>query len=185
MSLLSGALPRFASGWRGQYANAMCWVIVLSSLYALKRFYSDASVDQLWWVLAPTAWLTGSLTGVRFEFERHVGYVSFEAATAIVPSCAGINYSVMLFGMLGTAFVSRFRGGLGKLAWLAIAAAISYSLTLLVNTARISLGMLVRSMESRLSPDQVHRIEGVLVYMGSLLLVYVAVNARLSRMGWT
>src|SRR5262249_20942404 len=43
---------------------------------ALKYFYSTASVNQLRWILAPTTRMVEIVTGDRFQFESHAGYIN-------------------------------------------------------------------------------------------------------------
>src|SRR5437016_5836528 len=60
-------------------------------MWGLKRYSADAPVDQLRWILAPTARVVTLATGVPFEHERGEGYVSRERRFAIEKVCAGIN----------------------------------------------------------------------------------------------
>jgi hypothetical protein len=56
------------------------------------------------------------------------------------------------------------------------AALIAYLVTLLANTVRIATALQLRSMRIEsglLSPGQLHRFEGIFVYFGFLLLLYV------------
>src|SRR5262249_62167429 len=56
------------------------------------------------------------------------------------------------------------------------AALIAYSATLVANTARITIALLLRQSSVEigwLSPDQLHRFEGVFIYFGFLLLLFV------------
>src|ERR1044072_7927820 len=75
------AQPRpFSQGEKGELRwqkIAQFLVIVLSS-WSLKRFYSTATVDQLRWILWPTAKLVELITGAQFEFEARAGYMNGE-----------------------------------------------------------------------------------------------------------
>jgi exosortase K len=184
MFALSTALPPARVRLRVPPASDVaCWAFVVGGAYALKRYYATASPESLRWVLAPTAWLVDAATEAAFVFESHVGYVSIQAATAIVPGCAGLNFLVMVFGMLGTAFVGRFQRFGSKLQWIGASAVVAYAVTVVVNAGRIRLGMFLRGHSLPLDADHVHRMEGVIVYLGVLLLVHSAGQAMFARAG--
>ena len=68
-------------------------------MWAIKRYYSDAAVDDLRWVLGPTARLVTVATGVPFEWEAGQGYLSRERLFLIEKVCAGLNFMIAAFGM--------------------------------------------------------------------------------------
>ena len=149
-------------------------VVVLLCAGALKFFYSAASVNQLRWILAPTTFLVELVTGTRFQFESYAGYMSSDHTFLIAASCAGVNFLITAFLMLSLGKLWRARSQ--KLAWrfIPIAAVFAYVATLVANTVRISTALRLRSMPlaiSWLTPDELHRLEGILIYFGFLLLL--------------
>jgi hypothetical protein len=65
-----------------------------------------------------------------------------------------------------------------EIAWgfIPTAALIAYSATLVANTARITIALLLRQSSVEigwLNSDQLHRFEGIFVYFGFLLLLFV------------
>jgi exosortase K len=157
-------------------------VIVLIGAYLLKRHYSTASVNELCWILAPTATLVELISGASFAFESHAGYLSSDRSFLIAKSCAGVNFLLTAFLML---VVSRWlRDRSQNMAWRFIptAALIAYLVTLAANTIRITVALQTRQMpgeNSWLLPAQLHRLEGILIYFGFLLLLFV-VSERMS-----
>src|SRR5262249_26245213 len=155
---------------------AQC-VVALAGAFALKLHYSTASADQLRWILAPTTALVELVSGVSFEFESSAGYISKERGFLIASSCAGVNFLIAAFLTLS---MRKLLGDRSKeVAWgfLPTAAMIAYPATLVANTARITIALLLRqsSMEiGWLNPGQLHRFEGVFIYFGFLLLLCVA-----------
>src|SRR6267142_5972898 len=73
--------------------NAQLFVVVLCAA-AVKLYYSTASVDQLRWILAPTTFVVGLISGSRFEFESHAGYLNSDRSFVIAASCAGVNFLI-------------------------------------------------------------------------------------------
>jgi exosortase K len=157
-------------------------LLVLVAAFALKLHYSTASADQLRWILAPTTALVELVSGVTFEFESHAGYVSRERGFLIANSCAGVNFLIAAFLMLS---LRKLLGDRSKeIAWgfIPTAALIAYSATLVANSARITIALLLRQSSVEigwLSPDQLHRFEGVFIYFGFLLLLF-ALSEKMS-----
>jgi exosortase K len=151
-------------------------ILVLVAAFALKLHYSTASADQLRWILAPTAALVELVSGATFEFESHAGYISRERGFLIANSCAGVNFLIAAFLMLS---IRKLLGDRSKeIAWgfIPTAALIAYLATIVANTARITIALLLRQSSVEigwLNPDQLHRFEGVFTYFGFLLLLFV------------
>lgn len=154
---------------------------------ALKFHYSTTSVDGLRWILAPTTYLIHLVTGVSFQFEPHAGYMSSDHAFLIAASCAGVNFLVTAFLMLALSLLWRNR--FAKLGWkfIPLSAALAYAATLVANTVRVSTAIRLQRLPAEiswLSPDQLHRIEGVFIYFGFLLLLFAFsewINQRQAR----
>jgi len=150
---------------------------------SLKYFYSTAGVNQLRWILAPTTGMVEIVTGDRFQFESHAGYINSNHTFLIAASCAGVNFLITAFLVLALGHLWRHRAQ--TLSWMFIpaAAVIAYGVTLVTNTVRISTALELRAMRvqsSWLTAAQLHRFEGIFIYFGFLLLLYV-VSDRLSN----
>ena len=143
--------------------------------WGLKRHYADAGPDDLLWILSPTAWLVGVMTGARFTFQAGEGYLSREHLFLIEKSCAGVNFMIAAFGMLVYALFRRI-GSIGTAAQvLSVSLLASYSAAVVVNAARIVVAMWLAAhpaVWSGFSAADVHRIEGIAVYFGGLVVLY-------------
>ena len=150
--------------------------VVLLSALALKLYYSGASANHLRWILAPTAALVELVSGLRFEFESHAGYMSGDRSFLIAPSCAGVNFLITAFLLLSAGRLLRQKAQGGGWRFIPAAALIAYLVTLVANTVRIAVALRLRSLPegSWLSQEQFHRVEGIFVYFGFLLLLFVA-----------
>lgn len=149
-------------------------VCVLACATALKLYYSEATPNQLRWILAPTAALVECLSGLPFEYESHAGYINRENRFMIVSSCSGVHFMMIAFLMLSLKWISCFHTGWHR--WLTIpsAAIAAYLVTLLANAMRISLALQLQLSHMTvwgLSPERLHRLEGIVVYFGCLLLL--------------
>jgi exosortase K len=159
--------------------SAQLLVVVLCAL-ALKYHYSTATVDQLRWILAPTTALVELLSGRSFQFESYTGYMSSDHTFVIAAPCAGVNFLIMAFLMLGLRRLWRDRFQ-ASWSFLPVTAAVAYVATLITNTTRIfvALEMQKHSVEvSWLTANQLHRLEGIVVYFGFLLLLFMLAERR-------
>ena len=154
---------------------AQC-VVVLAGAFMLKLYYSAASADQLRWILAPTTALVELVSGASFEFESYAGYMSGDRSFLIASSCAGVNFLITAFLMLSLRKLLGDRSQEIGWGFIPRAAVIAYLTTLIANTARISIALRLQKMPAEigwLNPEQLHRIEGIFVYFGFLLLLFV------------
>ena len=149
-------------------------VLAIAVVVAGKHYYRNAGADDLGWLLAPTAKMVSAVTDTHFVREAGVGYIDQRVAFEIAPVCAGLNF--LLAGFL--ALVIGWLGGMttwrGMARRLAVAVVAAYAATLVVNTIRIAIAIRMHA-----NPE-VHRLEGVLVYLGGLCALY-ALARRIER----
>jgi exosortase K len=154
---------------------AQC-VVVLVCAFTLKLYYSTATADQLRWILAPTTAVVELINGTSFEFESHAGYMSSDHSFLIATSCAGVNFLITAFLMLS---MRKLLGDPSKkIAWVFItnAALIAYLVTVVANAARISIALRLQGIAGGiggLNSYQLHRFEGIFIYFGFLLLLFM------------
>ena len=159
------------------------FIAILLCALTLKLYYSTASVNQLRWILAPTTTIVAFVTGLNFDFESHAGYMTSDRSFVIAASCAGVNFLITAFLMLSLKQLWQSRSA--PIAWKLIPKAFvfAYLATLTANTVRISTALQLREMPLEiawLSPNQLHRFEGIFIYFGFLLLLFL-VSERLSQ----
>ena len=157
--------------------------VVLAIAYALKSYYSMASPEQLRWILAPTTQLVELFSRSNFAFEAHAGYLSADRTFLIAGSCAGVNFLITAFLMLSLRELWRrwSTNEKTRFEWLFIpvTALVAYAATLVTNTARICIALQMRRMSfavEGLSSNQLHRFEGIFVYFGFLLLLFLVIE---------
>jgi exosortase/archaeosortase family protein len=102
----------------------------------------------------------------------------------IAVPCAGVNFLITAFLLLTLRRLWRERFQNVSWSMIPVAAVLAYVATLIANTARIwlALELRARSVEvSGLTNNQLHRLEGIVVYFGFLLLLFVLVERFDSR----
>ena len=150
-------------------------MIALVAMWGLKRYYADARADDLWWILTPTARLSGAMAGTSFVAETGQGYLSRERLFLIEKSCAGVNFMIAAFGMLAFALHRRIVDGISGVCVVFASLLASYVAAVVVNALRITAAMWLSAHPNALSTltaAQVHRVEGITVYFGGLVLLY-------------
>jgi exosortase K len=155
--------------------SAQLFVVLLCAAM-LKLYYSTASPNQLRWILAPTTVLVELVSDRSFEFESYAGYISSDHTFLIAASCAGVNFLITSFLMLTLRKLWGDRTQ--NIAWrfIPMAAIFAYLTTLVANTVRIYIALQLqrtRVETTWLNQDQLHRVEGIFVYFGFLLLLFV------------
>ncbi|HEY2945462.1 MAG TPA: exosortase K [Vicinamibacteria bacterium] len=152
---------------------AVLGMIVLA-MWALKRHYASADVEDLRWILWPTGKLVSLAVGSPFEFEHGAGYLSRPHLFLIEKSCAGLNFMIAALGMTGFV-LSRGRERGARTAWIVGASvALSYAGAVLVNTVRILVAIGLGSADLASgwwTAARIHRLEGIVVYFAGLMLL--------------
>ncbi|NNE68011.1 MAG: exosortase K, partial [Pyrinomonadaceae bacterium] len=157
---------------------------VAGTAVAVKAFSSTSSVNDLLWILAPTAGLVELVTRSGFEFESYAGYMNRDKTFLIAASCSGINFLVTSFLMLAYGSLIRAPGRIPKWSWIPVTAAAAYLTTIIANTVRISTALRIQQVPAEtglISEAQAHRLEGIVVYFGFLVLLYYV--SGLSQIG--
>ncbi len=163
-----------------------CVVVAFGLAWLLKHHYSQASAEELRWILAPTTWLTSLLVPGEFTFQSGQGYLSREQSVLISPACAGVNFLIVALLSLVLGFSGHFAGLRKRAEWLAASLGLAYLTTLVVNALRIGLSVAVAHWAARvtgLTFQSVHRLLGILIYLAGLLGLCLTVQLWLSSRG--
>lgn len=145
-------------------------VVALAVVVIGKQLYRDASPADLRWILAPTAHLVSWITGHPFAYEAGQGWINTDIMFVIAPACAGVNFALAALLALVLGSLATMTDWRAMLIRLARAAVLAYSATLVVNTARISIAVHMHRAD-------LHRLEGIIVYLGGLIGLYALARA--------
>jgi len=161
--------------------------IVLLCALALKQYYSTATANELRWILAPTTLIVELLSGRSFVFESYTGYMSSDHTFVIAVPCAGVNFLIMAFVML--ALRRLWNGRFESVSWRVLPSSIAtaYVATVIANAMRIVIALEIQRRSvavGGLTENQLHRLEGILVYFGFLMLLFVVMERKDSRKMW-
>jgi len=119
------------------------------------------------------------VSGESFQFESYAGYVTSDHTFVVAAACAGVNFLITAFLMLSLRklWVAQSTS-VAKVTWRFIptVALVAYLTTLVANAVRITIALQLQRTPPRiegLSRGELHRFEGIVVYFGFLLLLFV------------
>jgi exosortase K len=200
---------RRAGTWlHGQWRRgAAIDALMLVAAFALKRAYSTAGADALSWVLVPSCRLARLLDVSDLDRvdltdlapEPGAGFISHASHMVVGAPCAGVNFLVVAWLALYFSGQASCAGMRRKLGWLCACGLCAYAATIATNGLRIVLAAHLYAANvysGVLTKARVHRILGVALYCGALLLACPAAErcagprrasrttARLSPLLW-
>lgn len=149
--------------------------VVALSIWALKRHYADARADDLWWILAPTTAVVSQATHTQFTRISGEGYFAQERLFLVEKSCAGVNFMIAAFAVVMFVLFRHVRSWHSAGAVFVTSLIASYCAAVLVNATRIALAMWLAADGPALritNAAQAHRVEGIVVYFGGLVLLH-------------
>lgn len=164
--------------------NGLFYLLGFLTAYALKYHYSTANAEELCWMLTPVAHLVAFLSGIDFHWLLRAGYVNNSHEVVIAPACAGINFMIICFSTFYFTFVGRLRGARARCSWLGVSLATAYLVTLCTNTIRIITSIYLykaRIYGGWVTPERVHQLAGILIYVSFLVAVFLAVERMMRR----
>lgn len=164
---------------RKKAASIMPVLPVLGACILLKWSFAGADATRLDWLLGPAAAMVSFCSGLPFVWLDSAGYYNADHGVLIAPACSGLNFFIILLATGGSLAALHRR----PLPRLAAAAALAYGTALAVNVLRIIAAMELYRHNvgfGPVGPEQIHRIEGVVVYYVCLCL-YAMVFSTLLR----
>jgi exosortase K len=132
-------------------------------------------VSYLLWLLSPTAWLLEVYLNEPLTYVAGKGYVALNQPFVVSAECAGINFLIISFLSAVVGFLHIAQSGRQVMQMLACFLGLAYLLTITVNVFRIVNILHFEASWSvflGLSPQVVHEMQGVLVYVSFLLAFY-------------
>ncbi|MEM6298936.1 MAG: exosortase K [Bacteroidota bacterium] len=147
----------------------------------LKFWYTVLTTDDLFTFLLPMVTFLEVLTHSTAPFLEGEGFYLEAADVLINKSCSGFNLWLMCFLMLSFLGVSHSKN---KLIVLPISLLVAYLFTVLVNSSRIFVSILVQEfITNQLGIDEkiVHEAIGITTNLGFLILLYFTAEKLLSH----
>ena len=152
--------------------KAQWFGLVLATIIVVagKQYFREASAENLRWLLAPTAKCVSVLTGTHFVREAGVGYIDRSVTFEIAPVCSGLQFMLAAILAVSIGWLSGMQSWKGAVKRVAVAVGAAYAATIVVNTLRIAIALRMHAHD--LSGSELHRLEGIAVYLGGLCALY-------------
>lgn len=160
-------------------AGMLLYFFGLTVAAGLKYYYSNASADDLLWILYPTAVSVEHMTGLHFIREAQSGFINYSKEICIAPACSGVNFLIISFCMVFFSFVRQIHSQGLRWLWLVISLSGSYILTVIVNSVRIVISIFLIDNNIHygwLTSARIHRLEGVVLYFLFLSIFYIVIK---------
>jgi exosortase K len=166
------------------FSNVGWYCFTFLAALIMKSYYRVADAEALRWILMPTAFMVQVIGKVPFAYEAGAGFVNMEKNVTIAPSCAGMNFMIIVFCVFIFGFIHFFEQHRFKWVWCMGSFFLAYCLTLMVNAARILLSIHLFESEfsiSGLHPAGLHRLTGTLMYFSVLYFIYQKLTQIFAR----
>lgn len=167
-----------------QPKNTPFYFLALAIFLLLKVGYKFTDNDDLLFLLYPTDWLVGLLTGSASVYTPENGFFHGRLNMVVDKSCAGFNYWVLSFLLFTYLAVNHLKNNKEKASALFFALLGAYFFTIFVNASRIFVTIIVQPKTQHLLPNHqhlVHEAIGVVTNLTFLVLAYMLLEKILKR----
>lgn len=165
--------------------NNIPYYFSLVGLFILMKFlFSVANTDDLAFLLYPTNKLIEILTNSNSFYDVNLGHYHSHLNILINKSCSGSNFWIICLLMLSFLALNFFKSNPYKILSLIAAIAISYLITIFVNTSRIFVSV---TLEKQLNPflnidnHLVHEAIGITTNLSFLILTYYIIEKLINK----
>ncbi len=163
--------------------KTVCIGIVVSTAFVLKLLYPSASTEDLKLFIQPAAKIVSIVSNVPFTHGPQ-GYYFPALNVLIDKSCSGFNFFIIALCVFASIAPYQLLSKRQCVVLMFSLAAITYTITLCVNTSRIVVAMFMLKLEPAMpwiTQPWVHEAEGALVYLFALLGAYLVVTHYLNK----
>lgn len=159
--------------------KAILYLIGIIIIFGMKYSYSKAGINDLKWILTPTARWVSILSGIPFEYEPYIGYVNHDFHFIIASTCSGVQFMIIITATLVFSFIHRMKTWGRGFGWLAFSIGTAYPFTVFINGIRIVISIYLplylnqqQFYSGWMTPERLHTMIGITVYFTSLLIIY-------------
>ncbi len=153
-------------------------------VFILKWFYTSASLNDVFFLLNPTAKFLSVVSGYDSVFSPVDGYYFAELQIVIDKSCSGFNLMLISFLLFVFLLVQNAKKGTTKVIAMVLSFLLAYVFTILVNTSRILISILVQSKTDVIFSTQkglIHEAIGVATNITFLIIAYLFIDRFLNK----
>ena len=153
--------------------NFWYYTIALTTFVVLKFVHTTLETEDLIFLLAPVNFLVELFTGTSSNWITDQGYFYSSLNIVINKSCSGFNFWLLCFLTLSFLLLAYTKTRNTKTASLFVSFIGAFFLTILVNSCRIYLLILLESLNLKWTQNPViHEAVGVVTYLTFLIFIY-------------
>ena len=169
-------IPEFIS------KNYLFYFTIFSIFIVLKFVFSKS--NSLIFLISPIDKMVGIATNSNSTFIPPGGYYHEKLNIIIDKSCSGFNFWLICFLVLSFLISRYIKNRLYCLAALPALLFISYALAILINSLRIIYFVNTQGLRQIFNLSRfswLHQAEGTLIYLSSLIIIYMIFNYLLNK----
>jgi len=167
-----------------QLLNNVFYFMIIGIFLILKYLHKIAETKDLKFLLEPIDKIISLFTGLQSIETAEGAFSIVELNILIDKSCSGFNFLILCFMMLACLCVKYFDRVIHKLGMVIFTLALSYLITIIVNSSRIVTSLLFEHQIHQafnLDSNIMHLAIGVTTNISFLILTYLFVEQTLKR----
>ena len=164
--------------------NTLFYLIAAGVFLVLKLIAGEADGNFFSFLLKPVAGMIEIFSGTSSTPTPEGAFLFPQFNILIDISCSGFNFLLLSFLMFSFMLIGYSHSTARKILALPISFVCAYLLTILVNTSRILVAILVQDTLVFDHPA-IHQAIGIFVYLSSLIICYQALLLFLNRQNWS
>ncbi len=164
--------------------NTPYYIAALGLGILLKLYYKILDVSDLTFILKPTNYLIGHLTGSTSVFIEDNGYFHEQLNIVIDKSCSGFNFWVLCFLLFAFLIVKHIHQRTVKILAIPLALICGYVTTLVVTTSRIFVSIVIQQHTENIIQSKhylIHEAIGIITNLTFLILAYLLAEKLLKN----
>ncbi len=160
----------------------------LACLFAMKLLYAIATLNDLTFLLAPVSMLVGLSQNAPSWFQADQGYIFPTLNIIVDASCAGGNFMILSFAVLGYVCWNELTPPKLSLYLLPVLLISSWLIAIVANVSRINVILMTRAfgdVHPWVVSDAFHELQGAFVYLTMLVLIFILTRYAIRKLKHT
>ncbi|WP_378183276.1 exosortase K [Aquimarina sp. SS2-1] len=164
--------------------NSYYYIFGIFLFVLLKFGFRQSNLQDLTFLIKPTDSLISIITGSTSVYLENIGYYHQKLDIIIDKSCAGFNLWTILFLLILYPLITYVNSHSIKVIMMPIVLLLSLVITILVNTSRIFVSIVLQNKLSEilhLQTDLIHEGLGILINLSFLILTYLIIDTIIKK----
>ena len=158
--------------------NIKFFMLLAIFFVGMKYINTQLTINELKFLISPVQFIISLFTKTKSSFIDNQGYYFNELNIVIDRSCAGFNLWIISYLCLGLLSIKHGKSTKKKVIGLGIALVSSYVFTILANSSRI---LLLIVLQDFAKIDWLHEGVGVITNLTFLMITYILTDLLLTK----